>query len=124
MRFICPKLDTTLKLKLPKQPKDADNLMVKTKALLLDAVGPLVCILDHPGRLKVVTEVVTQSLKFLGNALAMISYECRKQAGSFCNKDSKCLIEDEERFKDAALLLLVSAKIYAELVKALNTLSN
>ena len=125
----CPKLDTTLKSKLPKQSKDADRLMAKAQALLLDAVGPLAHILEQPDVPQNITEVVTQSLKFLGNASATISNERCRRAGAFFNEDLKCLIEEEKKFKDAAPLLfgsnfLTTAKDHAESVKALDKLSS
>ena len=73
----CPKLDTTLKSKLPKTCKDADRPLAKTQALLLDAVGPLAHLLEQELS-KDVAEAVTQSLRFLGNASATISNERRR----------------------------------------------
>ena len=37
----CPKLDTTIKSRLPKQCKDADQSLARIQALVLDPVGPL-----------------------------------------------------------------------------------
>ena len=121
----CPKLDTTLKSKLPKTCKDADRPLAKTQALLLDALAHLL----EQELSKDVVEALTQSLRFLGNASATISNERRCRAGSHFNEDLKCLIEEEDQFRDAAPLLfgngfLSSAKDHAESVKALDKLSN
>ena len=89
----CPKLDTMLKSKLPKQCKDADRPLAKNQALLLDAVGPLTHLLEKELP-KEIADTVTQSIRFLGNASANISSERRRRAGSFLNDDLKCLIEE------------------------------
>ena len=98
----CPKLNTTLKSKVPKQSKDADNPLAKTQALMLDAVGPLAAIPEHPGVPKDMVEAVILSLRFLGNTSATISCERRRRVGSFLNEDLKWLIDKKEKFKNMA----------------------
>jgi hypothetical protein len=44
-------------------------------------------------------------MKFLGNASAAIANKCRRQSGAFSNDDLKPLIDEDNRFKDAAPIL-------------------
>ena len=68
------------------------------------------------------------ALNFLGNASAAISHERQRRAGGFFNEDLKPLIEEEDRFKQAAPCLfgkdfLSISKDHTESVKALDKLS-
>ena len=122
----CPKLDKTLKSKLPKHCKDTEWPLAKTQALLLEAVGPLAHLVqDLP---QDIAEAVALSLKFFNDASATISNERHRCTGSFFNEDLKCLIEEDDQFKDAAPLLfgngfLSTAKDHAESMKVLDKMS-
>ena len=123
----CPKLDTTIRSRLPKQCKDADRSLARIQALVQDAVGPLTHFLDKQPN-EAGSEAVSLALKFLGNASAAISHERRRRAGAFFNEDLKPLIEEEDRFRQAAPCLfgkdfLSIAKDHTESVKALDKLS-
>ena len=123
----CPKLDTTIKSRLPKQCKDADRSLARIQTLVLDAVGPLTHFLNQQPN-EAGSEAVSLALKFLGNAAAANSHERHRRAGTFFNEDLKPLIEEEDRFTQAAPCLfgkdfLSIAKDHADSVKALDRLS-
>ena len=75
----CPKLDNTVKAQVPKDCKDEDRPLAGLEALVLDAVGPLITLLElqHTGYLtpEAVAKAVTQALQFIGNASANMSVE-------------------------------------------------
>ena len=128
----CPKLDTTLKARLPKQCKEADRPLACLQTLLLDTMGPLTHLLELHRNDKLtpeaVAETTAQAVKFVGNASAAISQDRRRRAGAFFNEDLKPFIEEQEHFTEAAPLLfgrefLSTAKSHADSVKALDRLS-
>ena len=128
----CPKLDTTLKARLPKQCKEADSPLARLQTLLPDTMGPLTHLLELHRNDKLTPETVAETaakaVKFVGNASVAISQERRRQAGAFFNEDLKPLIEEQEYFTEAAPLLcgrefLSTAKSHADSVKELDRLS-
>ena len=128
-RTKCPKLDTTLKARLPKQCKENDRSLARLQTMVLDAMGPLTHLLELQQRGQLTPEAVTdsasQAIKFVGNASTAISQERRRRAGTFFNEDLKAFIEEQEQ---AAPLLfgkefLGIAKTHAESVKALDRMA-
>ena len=115
----CPRLDPAIKSKLPKQAKDTDANLVRIQARVLDAVNPLVNLLELAckGTLtpKDAAKSAQQALRLLGNALDTISMDRRQKATLFLNKDLLTLVQEEETFRDAAPLLF--AKDFDKRVK-------
>ena len=107
----CPRLDPTIKSKLPKQAKDTDANLVRIQARVLDAVNPHVNLLElaRKGTLtpRDAAESAQQALRLLGNALATISMDRRQKARRFLNKELSTLVQEEDTFRDAAPCSLV-----------------
>ena len=103
----CPKLDGVVKQNLTKEIRDADSNVAKLQTLTLDAVAPLVHILEEAqrGSLTEAVDVAGVALALLSNASAPMLCERRKQVLRDLNKDLLPLAEDEEAFKGAAPLL-------------------
>ena len=105
----CPELDNVVKQNLVKEIKDSDASVAKQQTLLLDAVAPLVHILEEAQRstltAKTVADAAGAVLALLGNASAHMTCEHRKQVLRDLNNDLLPLAEDEEAFKGAAPLL-------------------
>ena len=105
----CPKLDGVVKQNLTKEIKDADSNVAKLQTLTLDAVAPLVHILEEAQRgsltVKTAVDAAGAALALLGNASAHMTGERRKRVLRDLNKDLLPLAEDEEAFKGAAPLL-------------------
>ena len=80
----CPNLDKMIKGRLPAVTKSQDKRLARQQALLLDAVGPTIHILEEAaeGELtqKSALEAAQTALKLLGNVSANISREHRKNA--------------------------------------------
>ena len=99
----CPKLDRVVK---GSDTKDADNTLAKLQTLMLDAVAPLVHIVEtaQSGNLTIDTSVKEAKLpiRLLANASAHVSKERRKTALKDLNKDLLTLVEDDERFGEVA----------------------
>ena len=87
--------------------------MPKLQTLLLDAVTPLVHIVEEAGRDILTADQVAKATKSaiprLGNAFAHMSQERQKKVISCLNKRVHPLAEDEDIFADAAPLLLGKA---------------
>ena len=79
----CPKLDTVVKQNLSKDVKDSDVNVAKLQTLMLDAVAPLVHILEEAQRgtltLKTATEAAGTAFALLGNASAHVTCDRRKR---------------------------------------------
>ena len=105
----CPKLDSVVKQNLAKEIKDSDASVAKLQTLWLDAVAPLVHILEEAQRgtvtAKTATDEAGAALVLLGNASAHMTCERRNRVLRDLNKDLLPLAEDEEAFKGAAPLL-------------------
>ena len=105
----CPRLDPAIKSKLPKQAKDTDANLARIQARVLDAVNPLVNLLEsaRKGTLtpRDAAESAQQALRLLGNASATISMDRRQKATRFLNKELSTLVQEEDTFRDAAPLL-------------------
>ena len=105
----CPKLDRVIKGSVSKDTKEADGTLAKLQTLLLDAVAPLVHILEtaHSGNLTVDTSVKAAklALRLLANASVHISKERRKTSLKDLNRDLLTLVEDDEMFADVAPML-------------------
>ena len=106
----CPKLDPVAKQLLQREQKAADGAMAKLQTLLLDAVAPLVHIVEEAGKgslsVQQAAEAAKSALSLLGNASAHMSRECRKRVITHLNKKVHPLADEEEIFVDAAPLLL------------------
>jgi len=80
----CPKLDLAIMECLPKTAKDQNRSLAKTQTWVLDAIPPLVEILEsaRAGTLnsKAAADAAQQSLTFIGNTAASISVERRRKA--------------------------------------------
>lgn len=105
----CPKLDRVVKGSVSKDTKDADNTLAKMQTLMLDAVAPLVHIVEstNSGNLTIDTSVKAAklALRLLASASAHVSKERRKTALKDLNKELLTLVEDDERFGDVAPML-------------------
>ena len=105
----CPKLDGVVKQNLTKEIRDTDSNVAKLQTLTLDAVAPLVHILEEAQRgsltVKTAVDAAGAALALLGNASAHMTCERRKRVLRDLNKDLLPLAEDEEVFKGAAPLL-------------------
>ena len=109
----CPKLDRVIKQNLSKEVKEADAAAAKLQTLTLDAVAPLVHILEEAqkGTLSIqsAAEAAKSALVLLGNASAHMTKERRKKVVKDLNKDLLPLAEDSEVFEEAAPLLFGSS---------------
>jgi len=78
----CPKLDRVVKQNLTKDVKDTDANASKLQTLTLDAVAPLVYILEEAQRgtltAKTAVEATSAALSLLGNMSAHMACERRK----------------------------------------------
>ena len=105
----CPKLDRVIKQNLTKEVKDADSNAARLQTLNLDAVAPMVFILEEAqkGTLtpQSAAEAAKAALMLLGNASAQMAKERRKKITKDLNKDIVSLAEDPEMFEEAAPLL-------------------
>ena len=119
----CPRLDATIK---------AQASRARLQTLLLDVVGPLTSLLEQgqKGHLtpKAAADAATQALRFLGNASAAISHERRKCVADCLNRDLRPLLEEEDRFREAAPYLFGkeferSAKDHIDSVKSLRKMT-
>ena len=105
----CPKMDCVVKGSVSKETKDADTTLAKMQTLVLDAVAPLVHILESAKNGKLTNDTSEKAsklaLRLLANASAHIAKERRKNALKDLNKDLLTLVEDEERFANVAPML-------------------
>ena len=79
----CPKLDLAAKQLLSKEQKQSDGALAKLHTLVLDAVAPLVHLVEEAGRGSLSGE---QAAEILGNASASISKERRWRVITSLNK--------------------------------------
>ena len=102
----CPKVDHVVKGSVL---KDADTTLAKMQTLVLDAVAPLVYILESAKNGKLINDTSEKAsklaLRLLANASAHITKGRRKSALKDLNKDLLTLVEDEERFANVAAML-------------------
>jgi len=101
----CPKLDPAIMECLPKTAKDQDRSLAKTQTWVLDAIRPLVEILESARAGTLNSKVAQQSLTFIGNAAASISAERRRKAAQHINRNLASLVEDPDNFTEAAPML-------------------
>lgn len=105
----CPKLDRVIKQNLTKDVRDADSNAARLQALSLDAVAPLVFILEEAQKGSLTpqsaAEAAKAALMLVGNASAQMAKERRKKVTKDLNKDLITLAEDPEMFEEAAPLL-------------------
>ena len=98
-----------VKQNLTKEIRDADSNVAKLQTLTLDAVAPLVHILEEAQRgsltVKTAVDAAGAALAYLGNASAHMTCEPRKQVLRDLNKDLLPHTEDKEAFKGATPLL-------------------
>ena len=94
---------------MSKNMKDGDSTAAKIQTLMLDAVAPLVHILEEGQKGTLTPEVAIKASKvtlgLLGNASAHQSKERQKNVLKDMNRDVMSLAEEEDQFKDAAPLL-------------------
>ena len=102
----CPKLDRVMKSNVSKVTKDRDGTAAKLQTLMLDAVAPLVHILQK-GLLtpEVAMKAAKVALGLIGNASAQQAKEQRKNVLKDMNKDVMPLAEEDDQFQGAAPLL-------------------
>ena len=105
----CPKLDRVIKQNLSKDVKDVNCNAARLQTFNLDAVAPLVFILEEPQKGTLTSQSAAEAAKaallLLGNASAQTAKERRKKVIKDLNKDLVSLAEDPEMFEDAAPLL-------------------
>ncbi len=91
---------------ISKETKDRDNMLAKAQTLFLDALAPLLNLLESANSGNLTPEAsanaVKTALALLGNAL---SKERRKLVVKDLNKDASSLAEDDDLFKEAAPML-------------------
>ena len=96
----CPKLDPVAKQLFQREQKQADTSLAKLQTIVLDAVAPLVHIVNEAqqGTLSVeqMVEAAKTALSLLGNASAHVSRERRKKAILSLNKKLHPLVEEED----------------------------
>ena len=105
----CPKLDTVIKCNLSKEVKDADSQLARIHTLVLDAVAPLVQVLEEAASKTLTAESATKAAKtalsLIGNTSCQLAKERRKKVLKELNKDLQPLAEVEGTFAEAAPLL-------------------
>jgi len=105
----CPNLDKVIKGRLPAATKSRDKQLAKQQALMLDAVGPIMHLLEEAvkGQLsqKSAIEVAQTALKFLGNASVQSCRERRRNALQSMNTRLLDMADDDSLFKSAPPLL-------------------
>ena len=105
----CPKLDRVTKQNLTKDVRDANSNAARLQTLNLDAVAPLVFILEEAQKGTLIpqsaAEAAKAALMLLGNASAQMVKEIQKKVTKDFNKDLITLAEDPEMFEEAAPLL-------------------
>ncbi len=105
----CPSMDKVLKSRLFAGTKSQDRQLAKHQALMLDAVGPMIKILEEAasGQLtpKLVVEAAQSALKFLGNAHSHANRERRRDALGNMNPRLTDMAEDDRIFKYAGTSL-------------------
>ena len=123
-----PKLDPVVKQELPATAKKADGTLAGTQAKILDAVGPMVHLLEEAQKGTLTAEAAVKAaqcaLWLLGNAITHISKERRSRALRQLNEDLEGLVEVKAVFEDAAPNLFgekfpQKSKEYTDQVKAL-----
>ena len=116
----CPKLDSAAKQLLSKEQKQSDGALAKLQTLVLDAVAPLVHLVEEAGRGSLsgeqAAEIAKSALTLLGNASASISKERRRRVITSLNKKVHPLADEEDIFEEAPPLLL--GKAFEEKMKA------
>ena len=114
------KLDPVAKQLLPKEAKDADTSLARLQAFMLDALAPMVDILEEAQKGPLTTEKAAEAARsailLLGNASTQVAKERRKKVIKCMNKKVHSLADDEEIFIDAPPLLL--GKLFEAKMKA------
>ena len=106
----CPKLNHVVKGNISKDTKEADRTLVKLQTLVIDAVAPLMHMLEEAQSGKLTNDDTSVkasklTLSLLGNASAHISKVRRKKTLKDLNKHLLTLAKDDELFSEAAPLL-------------------
>jgi hypothetical protein len=105
----CPKLDPMIKQNLSKEAKDADASVVKLQTLTLDAIAPLVHIVEEAQKGTLSSQkaaiAAKASIALIGNASVQMSRVRRKRILKELNRDLTPLAENTEMFEDATPLL-------------------
>ena len=105
----CPKLDCAIKQNLKKDVKDTDSNAARLQIFIIDAVTPLVFILEEAQKGTLTSQSAAEAAKaallLLGNASAQMTKERRQKVTKDLNKDLMSLAKDPEMFEDAAPLL-------------------
>ena len=108
----CPKLDRVMRGNVSKNTKDGDSTATKIQTLMLDAVAPLVHILEEGQKGTLTPEVAIKAskvtLELLGNVSAHQSKERRKNVLKDMNRDVTSLAEEKDQFKDGPLYCSVT----------------
>ena len=96
----CPKLDRVYLHNLSKDVKDADCNAARLQTFNMDAVAPLVFILEEAQKGTLTSQSAAKAaLLHLGNASAQMAKERRKKVTKDLNKDLMSLAEDPEMFE-------------------------
>ena len=91
----CPKLDRVIKGNVAKETKDADGTAAKLQTLLLDAVAPLVHILEEAQKGTLTPEMASKAAKV---ALGLINRQCcltplqREKKESPQRHEQRCIV--------------------------------
>ena len=106
-RLKCPELDPVVAATIPTTSQRADRAASRLQNFWLDAVNPLVYVLERTEELELPAEVIAAvqtSLQLLGNASAQNTIDRRKAILTQMNSRLKSLVRDAD-FKEAAPLL-------------------
>ena len=95
----CPKLDRVVKGSVTKETKDVDANLERIQTLVLDAVAPLVHVVECARRGQLTNDTL------IANASAQIAKERCKNALKDLNNDLLTLVEDDESFENVAPML-------------------
>ena len=105
----CPKLDRVVKGSITKDTKEADANLAKIQTLVLDAVSPLVHIIECSRRGQLTNNTSEKAsklaLRLIANESAHIAKERRKNALKDLNRDLLTLVEDNENLRGVAPML-------------------
>ena len=105
-----PQLDAYIKFEVLHQVMCADKDLTKIQTFVLDALAPLVSILDlnsrdHCPAYQDTIDTISTAVELLGNASATITHLRREKLTLGLNKTLLSLCQDDENFKSAALAL-------------------
>lgn len=80
----CPKLDMVIKRNLLKKVKDADSQLARIHTLILDAMAPLVQVIEEAASSTLTAETATKAAKTALSLISNISYQMAKIDVRWC----------------------------------------